>query len=275
MNRKNLGTNGFELRQLALPEWKKFWDARGFTQEMKGKGILDKAPEVMKRIFHTGPFFMVVLNYTNMRFEYIEGVEHVLGYSHDEFNRGNLDFLVGLLHPEDAPKVFGLSVYYQKFLDRQPKEKRLDYKASINLRMKTASGSYVTLLEQVVSLNMDEAGRVTHALKYFTDISHLSYSTQVVFAISDHKHGGNQHFQTYSLEGSLEHQIKDGTTANLSERERDILALVARGLTSKEIAQTLQISHHTVNKHRENMLRKTGSKNLNEVLSFAYCNDYL
>ena len=62
---------------------------------------------------------------------------------------------------------------------------------------------------------------------------------------------------------------------SLSDREREIISLVVLGKSSKEIALNLGISVFTVNKHRENMLRKTGSKNINEVISFAYCNEYL
>jgi DNA-binding NarL/FixJ family response regulator len=44
----------------------------------------------------------------------------------------------------------------------------------------------------------------------------------------------------------------DGLTA----RERDVLAGIARGLTNKEIAAELGISHRTVETHRESLMRK-------------------
>lgn len=44
--------------------------------------------------------------------------------------------------------------------------------------------------------------------------------------------------------------------ANLSEREQEILALVARGLTNKEIARELHVSPHTVRHHLEHVYEK-------------------
>ncbi len=264
-----------KLQKLALPDWKKFWDGRGFALEMQSKGIFDKKPEVINRIFHTGPYFMVVVNYSNMSFEYVQGVDQMLGFSSKEFNEGKLDFLVNLIHPEDKEKVLGLAVHYYKFMDVQPVEKRMDFKVSINFRLLKADGSPLKVLEQVIGLNMDEAGRITHALKYFTDISHLNYSNEVVFAILDDKDNENQQFYTFNLEEKVVPQVKDTDTATFSNREIEVLNLIAKGMSSKLVADELGISQHTIDKHRKNMIQKTGSKNFNEVISFAYCNEYL
>lgn len=56
---------------------------------------------------------------------------------------------------------------------------------------------------------------------------------------------------------------------SLSEREKEILALVADGKTSKVIAQTLNISHKTVDAHRASFLKKLGAKSTNSVVHLA------
>ena len=47
----------------------------------------------------------------------------------------------------------------------------------------------------------------------------------------------------------------------LSEREKEVVALVKEGKTNKEIATKLYISHNTVKKHLQNIYRKYGVKN--------------
>ncbi|MDG1332301.1 MAG: response regulator transcription factor [Crocinitomicaceae bacterium] len=62
---------------------------------------------------------------------------------------------------------------------------------------------------------------------------------------------------------------KEKNEYKLSEREIEIIGLVAEGLTSKEIAQRLFISEHTVKTHRKNIFRKLQVKDTDELIQFA------
>ena len=55
----------------------------------------------------------------------------------------------------------------------------------------------------------------------------------------------------------------------LSDREREVLVAVAQGLSSKEIADKLCISIHTVNSHRKNITHKTGIKSVAGLAVYA------
>lgn len=48
----------------------------------------------------------------------------------------------------------------------------------------------------------------------------------------------------------------------LTDREREVLVLIARGLSTKEIASTLDIGQRTVETHRANLMRKLGVKSV-------------
>ena len=53
---------------------------------------------------------------------------------------------------------------------------------------------------------------------------------------------------------------------NVTSKERQVLALVSMGLTTKEIASRLNLSHHTIETHRKNLLRKYEAKNSAELV---------
>ena len=57
--------------------------------------------------------------------------------------------------------------------------------------------------------------------------------------------------------------------AVLSAREIEIVQLTAKGLFAKEIAQTLNISTHTVYTHRKKILQKLNVKNASQLVSVA------
>jgi len=52
----------------------------------------------------------------------------------------------------------------------------------------------------------------------------------------------------------------------LSQRERQVAALVARGLMNKQVAHALQISEITVKIHRGNAMRKMGARSLADLV---------
>ncbi|RIH65754.1 DNA-binding response regulator [Mariniphaga sediminis] len=61
---------------------------------------------------------------------------------------------------------------------------------------------------------------------------------------------------------------------DLTEREIEILYHICKGLSNAEIADILSISKRTVDKHRENLLQKTQSKNTANLVIFAIKHGY-
>lgn len=62
------------------------------------------------------------------------------------------------------------------------------------------------------------------------------------------------------------------TTKNkpLTKREKQILQYVARGMSSADIGQLLEISPHTVQQHRKNINKKMKFKNLVQWINYAH-----
>jgi DNA-binding NarL/FixJ family response regulator len=60
-----------------------------------------------------------------------------------------------------------------------------------------------------------------------------------------------------------------GAGANLTEREEELLRLLAEGLSNKSIAQKLSLSENTVKYHLKNILQKLGVHNRTEAATQA------
>jgi len=62
---------------------------------------------------------------------------------------------------------------------------------------------------------------------------------------------------------------EDNALEELTPRETEVLELLAEGLNNDEIAARLVISHHTVARHRENLMRKLGLLSKSELVKYA------
>lgn len=82
--------------------------------------------------------------------------------------------------------------------------------------------------------------------------------------------------------GKVLHQLQNGECANaitsssiscegitLTERELDIVKLIAEGHSNKQIADILCLSTHTINTHRKNMMNKLGVNNTAGLVMYA------
>ncbi|QEE50727.1 response regulator transcription factor [Flavobacterium alkalisoli] len=56
----------------------------------------------------------------------------------------------------------------------------------------------------------------------------------------------------------------------ISKRERDIIKLIKKGYTSKDMADELNISQYTVETHRKNILKKLNLKSVKDLIGLAY-----
>src|SRR5690606_15060191 len=94
---------------------------------------------------------------------------------------------------------------------------------------------------------------------------------ELAAAIDKVYHGGI-YFQDIILE---ELRIQSGLNTELEEtrlttREKQIIALMEKDLSNKEIAANLNIAVRTVETHRKNIFRKTGTNNLLSLVKWAY-----
>jgi DNA-binding NarL/FixJ family response regulator len=77
---------------------------------------------------------------------------------------------------------------------------------------------------------------------------------------------------TRRLIAHFAHQVpvRSPALAELTEREREVLALVARGLSNAELGETLHVSLPTVKTHVSRILTKLGARDRTQLVVLAY-----
>ncbi len=130
---------------------------------------------------------------------------------------------------------------------------------------------------RVLVLSMhDRAAYVAEALRsgaagYVLKASDSTSLLQGIRAIAD----GGCYLSPSISDGDLELYCQDSSEGDfdpydtLTERERQVMAMVAQGRTNPAIATYLSISPRTVEIHRGNLMRKLGIKNQSELIRYA------
>ena len=67
----------------------------------------------------------------------------------------------------------------------------------------------------------------------------------------------------------IDHGVLTCDPVMMSDRENEIIVLIAEGYTNDQIAEMLFLSKHTVNTHRKNILFKLGVKNTAGIVMYA------
>ena len=122
---------------------------------------------------------------------------------------------------------------------------------------------------------------------YFTDSDTLVLNADFFLIDSTEEHGALSSTNRITLRSSQETIIEqlqqlftsdssgNTTTENnkdLSSREVDVLQLIVKGITNKEIADKLNISLNTVLTHRKNITAKLGIKTVSGLTFYAIMN---
>ncbi|MBX2978435.1 MAG: response regulator transcription factor [Flavobacteriales bacterium] len=128
---------------------------------------------------------------------------------------------------------------------------------------------------KVVILSMhDEAAMVQRVMELGADgyLVKNCGRDELLLAIRD-VHAGRKHFSSALLESLLSQRQEvagqSGMLKDLSERELEVLAALAEGLTNKEIGDRLFISPRTVDTHRTNLMKKLDTHNVAGLVRIA------
>ncbi|HTJ13540.1 MAG TPA: response regulator transcription factor [Dinghuibacter sp.] len=100
---------------------------------------------------------------------------------------------------------------------------------------------------------------------------------ELMYAITRVAAGGYYFSDEVQASIALDYAKAEATPPGISltQREKEVLELLALEFTNDKIADTLHISFRTVETHRKNMMQKTGASNLAGLLRYAFSSGLL
>lgn len=176
------------------------------------------------------------------------------GVSPDELAARTYDDLMGLIHPDDLDPYQRSSQKANDVLKSIDPTEAFQYRFTIQYRLRRRK-EYLSLHEERLFC-LDEHDRPTHYV-LFRDLSAERSVTRVQLDWYKVHELGYQRIGSY---------VPAAPEQDLTAREVEVVQLIKKGLSSKEIADRLCISVNTVRNHRSNLFRKTNARNMVDLL---------
>lgn len=168
------------------------------------------------------------------------------------------DFLEERIHPDDRQQMIKIQIEHSRFIYTLPPEERNDYQTIYQFRMLNKKDRYINVITRQEVLQKDRRGKAW----IIWGVLNLSPDQQPLHTVRYsyfNKKTGKLFTESFS------HKEEQP----LTKREKQVLYLIREGLLSKEIADKLTISIHTVNNHRKNILAKLKVSNSIEAINRA------
>lgn len=245
----------------SIDKIKKAWEPNKIGRPIKTELYLNII-EQAANLFSTGSFYFYIMNFDTLEMEHVDNrVESVLGINPKDWS---LDKVFELVHPEDLKQMHRKEAKVVDFILNQiPKEDILKYKIVYVIRMRHTNGSYKTILQQSKALSLSEDGKAQHVLGIHTDVSYLKMPVDNKISFIGE---GCPSYYALSTDDDLVPKQIDYKTL-FTPRETQILSNIANGESFNEIARILNVSPHTINTHKKNILRKTDCNNTTELIA--------
>ncbi|MDO5577365.1 MAG: LuxR C-terminal-related transcriptional regulator [Fibrobacter sp.] len=187
---------------------------------------------------------------------YYGGIAKVLGIG----EKGTIETIQSIwekeifktIEPSDLEKRNLDELQFFHFIKNIPAEERGDYYLTTGIMMHTENG-YIPVNHRISYIGHQDNDSIRYALCLY-NIAHQYNTDSYIYN---------------TLNGSRIVIDRQHLNKILSEREKGILRLIEQGHLSKEIANSLSISIHTVNRHRQNILEKLRVQNSFEACKTA------
>lgn len=159
--------------------------------------------------------------------------------------------------PEDLCLLMKAGIHFLKMMMRIPERNYRKFRLENDFPIHPPDGKPIRLTEHHSILETDPHGNIWLSLSVVSVSADQNILEPARSRLIDQEEGN-----------VLVFPLSNGDPG-LSAREREILSLISEGMVSKQIAGRLHVSVHTVNTHRQNILRKMNAANSAEAIRTA------
>lgn len=244
-----------------LESFRKIWNSNNLESEPQNSIDIFRTSPLLEQTLRLRNASVAVIDLQSMRYLCSIGdLTPIIGWSNEVLLKEGVAFFLSKLVPSDYTGLEIMSEIMTKYVKTIPPEKIASFKSFFDFKMICPNGRVVRIIQEGVSVKRDSSGNISLLLAMISDITHL-------------KRDNRQHLRLTDGKGNLIYELDKGSNSpikldNISARELEIIRLIGEKLTSEEIGHRLFLSPHTVNTHRQNIVRKLNMSDMMEVNNF-------
>lgn len=228
---------------------------------------VDEHIQKLAALFSPSKYYYFIFNLFDLSIDYASpSIKNILGVPPEEFT---MNHLLQIMDPDDLPIVRRNEGFIIKFLDTVDIKDVPFYKFSYFFKVKGPNGEIKQILHQATAVTIVD-NAMGHVLDVAIDVTHLNIRDEkklTILALRDDLKSFYNIDPDKEYPTSLINRDEESLSDLLSERQIEIVRLIAQGSNTKEIAEELSLSEHTIKTHRKNILQKAGCANTAELVS--------
>lgn len=175
----------------------------------------------------------------------------------------HLKEIIDLIHPDDLEFVMEAErMSIEKIKEINGFDYQQELKTSYCFRMRTPKGNYELFHHQALHTYKSENGKLLQAVNIHTNIEYITHQNSYTVLVS----GINGREDFHQMQWQKHHLSNKSFCVTFTKREVEIINCIAKGYSTLEISDLLNISEETVRTHRKNILRKSVCKNSSELI---------
>jgi DNA-binding CsgD family transcriptional regulator len=183
---------------------------------------------------------------------------HVFGHNNEYLlNDMTIQQYFDQVHDADQQDLQECFSFQHDYLESIPSDEHPAYRSVFHYRFKRANGQYMYLHDEKATLNLGGSGNLYYAL--FRDVSSEKTFSGVKIELFRQEQGLSK----------IKEYKPSAERNSLSKREGELVLLIKQGLSTKEIAWQLKISHNTVRNIKSKLFEKYNVNNMIELLNMT------